>query len=131
LKGVPGAPVPGGIARYRNAARDWPRSGRGRRLVVRRHHALAALPRAYANRVRDRDDEDLAVPDLAAAGVGEDYLDRLLDVLVGADDVEPELRPEVQPLRRPAVVLHDAGLTAGAEDVRDRHARQADRVQLG
>jgi hypothetical protein len=52
-------------------------------------------------------------------------------VLVGDDELEPQLGPEVQDLRRPAIVLDDARLAAGAEHVGHRHARQSDRVELG
>ena len=105
--------------------RPWSLPRRARPPRPRRAHPCGCGPRPR------RQDEDLAVADLAAAGVGEDDLDRALHVLVGHHDVEPELRPEVEHLRRAAVVLDDAGLAAGAEHVGDRHARQADRVQLG
>ena len=56
---------------------------------------------------------------------------RALDVLVRHHQVEPQLRPQVEHLGGAPVVLDDAGLPARAEHLGDRHAGQADRVELG
>ncbi len=53
---------------------------------------MSAFAGADADRVLDRDDEDLAVSDLARLGGAHERVDHGLRALFGHDDVDPQLR---------------------------------------
>src|SRR3954463_13273971 len=98
--------------------------------LVRLQHFLARLAGADANRVLDREDEDLPVPDRARAGVLQDRLRDHGHVHVVDHALQLQLRPEVDRDRRAAVVLRDPLLTPRALHLHDRDAREAALEQL-
>src|SRR5690242_19709365 len=73
------------------------------RLLVQLEHGLAVLPGADANRLLHRQHEDLAVADLARAGVPQDRLDDEVFVFVLDHDLQLDLRPDVDGEGRAAV----------------------------
>src|SRR5918996_677378 len=92
---------------------------------------LSVLAGADANRLLDRKDEDLAVADLARAGVLEDRLDDHRLVFVLDDDLELQLRPHVDGQGRAAVFLDDALLATRALGLDDRQGGKSLVEQLG
>src|SRR5687768_9454360 len=88
-------------------------------------HFLALLAGADANRLLDRQDEQLPVADRAGPGVAQDHLLDQLDVLRLDDALELQLRPQVHGQLRAAVVLGDRLLATGALHLGDREAREA------
>src|SRR3954452_19805942 len=98
--------------------------------LVRLEHLLAGLAGPDADRILDREDEDLPVPDRARAGVLEDHLVNHRRVHVLDHALQLELRPEVDRDRRAAVVLRDPLLTPRALHLHDRDAREAALEQL-
>src|SRR4051794_3813456 len=91
---------------------------------------FALLSGADAYGILDRQDEDLSVADRTAAGVAEDRLPDHPHVLSFHDDLELELRPQVDRELRAAIVLGDPLLPAGALRLDDREAREARLEQL-
>src|SRR5262249_6051400 len=100
-------------------------------LLVRLQHRLSLLTGADANRLLHRQDEDLAVADVARAGVPEDRLDDQALVLVLDHDLHLELRPYVDRQARPAVGLDDALLTSRSLHLADRQGGESPLEQLG
>src|SRR5262245_36283098 len=83
-------------------------------VIVGLEHGLALLAGADAHGILDRQDEELAVADVAGAGV---LQDRVLDdphVLRLDHALDLQLRPQVHRERRPAVVLRDCLLSPRA-----------------
>src|SRR3954465_6495163 len=93
--------------------------------LVRLQHFFARLAGADADRVLDREDEDLPVPDRARTGVLEDRLGDHRHVPAAPDALQLQLRPEMDRDRRAAVVLGDPLLTSRALHLGDRDAREA------
>src|SRR4029077_1520695 len=100
-------------------------------LFVSLENRLPALSGADANRLLNRDDEDLAVADLARAGVLEDRLDDERLVFVLDHHLELQLRPDVDRQGRASVLLDDSLLAAGALGLDDREGREPLLEQLG
>src|SRR3954452_5447787 len=98
--------------------------------LVRLQHFLARLAGADADRVLDREDEDLPVPDRARASVLQDRLRDHGHVHVVDHALQLQLRPEVDRDRRAAVVLRDPLLASRALHLGDRDAREATLEQL-
>src|SRR6187402_3359849 len=101
------------------------------RLLVQLEDGLPVLAGADANRLLHRQHEDLAVADLARAGVLEDRLDDHVLVFVLDDDLQLDLRPDVDGEGRAAVPLDDALLAARALGLEDRQGRESLVEQLG
>src|SRR5918992_4228830 len=99
-------------------------------LWVGLQHVLALLAGADADRVLDREHEQLAVADGARAGVPQDRLLDDPDVLRLHDALELELRPQVDGELGAAIVLGDRLLPAGALHLGDREAREAGLEQV-
>ena len=74
----------------------------------------------------DRGDEDLAVADLAGARCLDDRLDRRLDLVLGDNDFDLDLRQEIDDVFGAAVELGVALLAAEALDLGDGEPRDAD-----
>src|SRR4051812_50196858 len=91
---------------------------------MRLKHFLAGLAGPDADRILDREDEDLPVPDRARAGVLQDRLGDHRRVHVLDDALQLQLRPEVDRDRRAAVVLGDPLLASRALHLGDRDARE-------
>src|ERR671918_147693 len=103
-----------GVAATTGPARHQPdRLWLRRDLVLRvgLQNRLPALAGADANRLLHRQDEDLAVADLAGAGVLEDRLDDDALVLVLDHDLELQLGSHADGQGRAAVVLDQALLS--------------------
>src|SRR5436309_3510667 len=98
--------------------------------LVRLKHFLARLAGADADRVLDREDEDLPVPHRARAGVLQDRLGYHRRVRVLDYALQLQLRPEMDRDRRAAVVLGDPLLTPGALHLHDGDAREPAFEQL-
>src|SRR4051794_8529744 len=98
--------------------------------LVRLQHFLAGLAGSDADRVLDREDEDLPVPDRARPGVLQDRLRDNRHVHVVDHDLQLQLRPEVDRDRRSAVVLGDPLLASRSLHLGDRDAREAALEQL-
>src|SRR4051812_47431534 len=98
--------------------------------LVRLQHFFARLAGTDADRVLDREDEDLPVPDRARTGVLQDRLGdhRLIHVVHHA--LQLQLRPEMDRDRRAAVVLGDPLLTSRPLHLGDRDAREPSLEQL-
>src|ERR1041384_4976798 len=94
-------------------------------------NGLPALAGADANRLLHRQDEDLAVADIARARVFEDRLDDERLVFVLDDDLDLDLRPDADRERRTAVLLDDPLLAAGALRLDDRQGGKALVEQFG
>src|SRR4051794_17661445 len=92
--------------------------------LVRLEHLLARLAGPDADRILDREDEDLPVPDRARAGVLQDRLGDHRRVHVLDHALQLQLRPEVDRDRRAAVVLRDPLLASRALHLADRDARE-------
>src|SRR5258707_1079858 len=75
---------------------------------------LALLAGANPDCLLDREDEDLAVADLAGAGMPEDRLDHRGLVLVPDHNLQLQLRAHVDRQARAAVVLDHPLLAPGA-----------------
>src|SRR5918997_5126701 len=86
---------------------------------------LPVLSGADADRLLDRDDEDLAVAHVSGPRVSEDRLDDRGQVPVVDHDLELELRPQVDGQLRAAIVLRDALLPARALVLGDREAGES------
>src|SRR4051812_7038123 len=93
--------------------------------LVRLQHFLTRLAGADANRVLDREQEDLPVPDRARAGVLQDRLGDHRGIHVLHHALQLELRPEVDSDRGAAVVLRDPLLASRALHLCDGDAREA------
>src|SRR4051794_7927536 len=98
--------------------------------LMRLQHFLARLAGADPDRILDREDEDLPVPDRARAGVLQDRLGDDRHVHVVDHALQLQLRPEMNRDRRAAVVLGDSLLAARALHLGDRDAREAALEQL-
>src|SRR3954454_11291599 len=98
--------------------------------LVRLQHFLARLAGADPDRVLDREDENLPVPDRARAGVLQDRLGDHGHVHVVDHALQLQLRPEVDRDRRAAVVLRDPLLTPRALHLGYRDAGEATLEQL-
>src|SRR3954463_12569769 len=98
--------------------------------LVRLQHFLARLAGADADRILDREDEDLPVPDRARAGVLQDRLRDHRHVHIVDHALQLQLRPEVDRDRRAAVVLRDPLLASRPLHLGDRDAREATLEQL-
>src|SRR5262245_29607929 len=83
---------------------------------------LVTLAGPDADRSLDRRDEHLAVADRAGPGGGRDRVDHLVDHSVRHDDLDPDLRQEVDGVLRAAVELRVALLSPEAPDLRHGHA---------
>ena len=92
---------------------SWTRSRRPS-AAHRRDGGLVGLAGADADRALERDDEDLAVADLAGAAAGAERVDRRLDEVVGDRDLEPDLVGEADLDRGAAVGLDAVELAAVA-----------------
>src|SRR5215204_4684638 len=125
-KTAPLALVPGGKPDARSAL-----LGGELRLLVQLEHGLAVLPGADANRLLHRQHEDLAVADLARAGVPQDGLDDDVLVFVLDHHLELDLRTDVDGQGRAAVPLDDALLAARALGLDDRQGWEPLVEQLG
>src|SRR6187551_2190029 len=101
------------------------RSGGDLRLLVQLQDGLPVLAGADANRLLHRQHEDLAVADLARAGVPEDRLDDHVLVFVLDHHLELDLGPDVDRQGRAAVALDDAFLATRALGLDDREGREA------
>src|SRR5258707_1090823 len=91
----------------------------------------SALAGADANRLLHRQHEDLAVADLARAGVPEDGLDDDGLVFVLDHDLQLDLRPDIDGEGRAAVALDGAFLATRALGLEDRQGREPPVEQLG
>src|SRR3954452_463950 len=92
--------------------------------------ALALLARPDANRVLDRNDEELPVADGSRAGVPQDHVLDELHVLRLDDALDLQLRPQVHCELRAAVVLGDRLLPARPLHLRYREAGEAGLEQI-
>src|SRR4051812_28202526 len=97
---------------------------------MRLKHFLAGLAGPDADRILDREDEDLPVPYRARTGVLQDRLGDHRRVHVLDHALQLELRPEMDRDRRAAVVLGDPLLASRALHLCDRDAREATLEQL-
>src|SRR4051812_24732565 len=88
-------------------------------------HLVAELAGTDADRLFDREDEDLAVAHRSGARVAQDGVDDEPLRIVVDDDLDLQLRPQVDGDLRAAIVLGDPLLPAGALDLRDGQARKA------
>src|SRR3954471_12125207 len=93
--------------------------------LMRLQHFLARLAGADADRILDREDEDLPVPDRARTGVLQDRLGDHGHVHIVDHALQFELRRGVDRDRRAAVVLRDPLLASRALHLGDRDAREA------
>src|SRR5437016_2797994 len=87
---------------------------------------LPCLARTDADRLVDRQHEDLAVADGARLRRARDRRDHLLDEVLRNHDLDLDLREEVDRVLRPAVQLRVALLAAEAANLGDGHADDAD-----
>src|SRR5258708_17409671 len=88
----------------------------------RRHRSQVLFAGADADHLLDRQDEDLAVSDLAGAGGLEDGVDRDLHERIGDADVEAHLLDQLHLDRRAAVGLDLLGLASVALGAADGEA---------
>src|ERR1700744_5792150 len=92
-----------------------PERGRNRRgdsKIKNLKDLLARFPRADAQRAFHRQDENLAVADLARAALFGDDADRFVDQLVGHDDFEFPLGNEIRVVLAAAVKFGGALLAS-------------------
>src|SRR3989338_3357252 len=88
--------------------------------------ALVALARADPDGRVHRMHEDLAVADVARLGRARDHLGDLVDEVIRDDDLDLDLREEVDRVLAAAVELGVSLLSAEAAHLRHRHADDAD-----
>src|SRR4051794_999571 len=88
-------------------------------------HLVAELAGTDADRLFDREDEDLAVAHRPRTRVAQDGVDDERLRIVVDDDLDLQLRPQMDGDLRAAIVLGDPLLPAGALDLRDGQARKA------
>src|SRR3954451_4745224 len=93
--------------------------------LVRLQHFLARLAGPDADRILDREGEDLPVPDRARTGVLQDRLRDHGRVRVPDHALQLEPRPEVDCDRRAAVVLGDPLLAPRSLRLFNRDSREA------
>src|SRR5262249_29108680 len=91
----------------------------------------AALPRADPHDRLDRDAPDLPVTDPAGLGRLDHHPDEVLDVLVVAEHLDPDLGHQVDLVLRAAVDLGVAALPAVSGRFGHRHAVHPERLQCG
>src|SRR5437660_1406686 len=92
---------------------------------------VAALVGADAHHFVERNDEDLAVTDLAGLSRAHDGVDRLADGFVGDGDFNFHLRKEVHRVFAAAVDLRVALLAAETLDLGDSHTLDPDFGESG